>query len=84
MQLHKMDLVPEDHRDKVFEKQSQQIRTIAGALETMCFATSIWDETLYRAWSRIVYSLIPNVAALERQLAMLCDLCSADEVSASK
>jgi hypothetical protein len=25
--------------------------------------TSIWDETLYKAWSSIVYMLIPNVKA---------------------
>ena len=24
------------------------------------FSTSIWDETLYQAWSRIVQELIPN------------------------
>ena len=26
-----------------------------------CFATSIWDETLYKAWSKIVHTLIPNM-----------------------
>ena len=28
--------------------QSEQISSITGSLPTMCFATSIWDETLYR------------------------------------
>mmetsp|Transcript_37005 Transcript_37005/g.72240 ORF Transcript_37005/g.72240 Transcript_37005/m.72240 type:complete len:306 (-) Transcript_37005:182-1099(-) len=78
--LHKMDLVPEEDRDKVFQMQSDKIREIAGSLSNMCFATSIWDETLYRAWSRIVYSLIPNVEALERQLTVFCEACGADEV----
>lgn len=45
-----------------------------------CFATSIWDETLYRAWSQIVYSLIPNIEQLEAQLNEFCSICSADEV----
>ena len=44
------------------------------------FATSIWDETLYKAWSAIVHSLIPNVHTLERQLVAFCQLLAADEV----
>lgn len=45
-----------------------------------CFATSIWDETLYKAWSQIVYSLIPNVDLLETQLKDFSMICGADEV----
>jgi len=45
-----------------------------------CFGTSIWDETLYRAWSQIVYSLIPNVQLLETQLHDFADICGADEI----
>ena len=45
-----------------------------------CFATSIWDETLYRAWSQIVYSLIPNMHVLEQQLKDFCTISGADEV----
>lgn len=45
-----------------------------------CFATSIWDETLYKAWSQIVYSLIPNVDQLESQLKEFSTICGADEV----
>lgn len=45
-----------------------------------CFATSIWDETLYKAWSEIVYSLIPNVGLLESQLKDFSTICAADEV----
>lgn len=45
-----------------------------------CYATSIWDETLYKAWSEIVYSLIPNVAQLESQLKDFGNICGAQEV----
>jgi Ras-related GTP-binding protein A/B len=44
------------------------------------YATSIWDETLYRAWSQIVYSLIPNTKLLETQLNDFCNFSGADEV----
>lgn len=78
--VHKMDLVPEDKREEVFNKQKAVVADIVKELETLCFATSIWDETLYGAWSQIVYSLIPNVAELENQLLSFCEACGADEV----
>lgn len=49
-------------------------------LDITCFRTSIWDETLYKAWSSIVYSLIPNVKQLESHLSTFCNICEADEV----
>ncbi|PWN54236.1 hypothetical protein IE53DRAFT_276381 [Violaceomyces palustris] len=51
-----------------------------GGFRIHCFATSIWDETLYRAWSRIVHTLIPNVQTLERHLLQFANICSATEV----
>ena len=50
------------------------------AFSVTFFKTSIWDETLYKAWSSIVYQLIPNVKSLEHQLESLCEICGADEV----
>ncbi len=36
-----------------FLKQEGIIRDIVGELDVTCFQTSIWDETLYRAWSQV-------------------------------
>lgn len=78
--IHKMDLVPEEERQVVFDNRKQAILERVGNLRTSCFATSIWDETLYRAWSSIVYSLIPNIQDLETHLNEFCSICNADEV----
>jgi len=78
--IHKMDLVPEQQRDQVFEQRKEMILSRTGSLPTVCFGTSIWDETLYRAWSSIVYSLIPNMQDLENHLNIFCTICNADEV----
>ncbi|KAJ3075028.1 hypothetical protein HDU98_009472 [Podochytrium sp. JEL0797] len=78
--IHKMDLVKEGQRDEVFKNLQAQLRERAGSLNITCFATSIWDETLYKAWSSIVYSLIPNVKYLETQLENFCRICDADEI----
>ena len=42
--------------------------------------TSIWDETLYKAWSSIVYMLIPNVKDMESSLNEFAEILDADEV----
>ncbi len=43
----------------------------AGRVPLQCFRSSIWDETLYKAWSAIVYQLIPNVGVMEQRLMQL-------------
>jgi len=78
--IHKMDLVPEDQRDTVFKQRETELKQISRDLKIHCFRTSIWDETLYKAWSSIVYSLIPNVKVLESHLLKFCQICEADEV----
>ncbi len=67
--IHKMDLVGEDERVVAFNERASLIQSRSQQFKMRCFATSIWDETLYRAWSAIVYSLIPNVALLETQVS---------------
>ena len=50
--IHKMDLVPEDQRSTVFEERRNDVmQKIDGRFNVDCFSTSIWDETLYKAWS---------------------------------
>ncbi|EFA81210.1 Ras-related GTP-binding protein [Heterostelium album PN500] len=78
--IHKMDLVPEDQRDSLFKQREAELKQLSLPLKVTCFRTSIWDETLYKAWSSIVYSLIPNVKVLEHHLDKFCKICEADEV----
>lgn len=78
--IHKMDLIPVEQRDKVFEERANLIKAHSQGLDVSCFKTSIWDETLYKAWSSIVHSLIPNINLIESNLNKFCQVCSADEV----
>lgn len=48
--------------------------------KTQCFKTSIWDETLYKAWSQIVSILLPNINQLELSLKQFCHTVNANEV----
>jgi Ras-related GTP-binding protein A/B len=78
--IHKMDLIAEEQREQVFKKREEELIQISAPLKITCFRTSIWDETLYKAWSSIVYSLIPNIKTLEVHLENFCNICEADEV----
>ncbi|KAG2185271.1 hypothetical protein INT44_002061 [Umbelopsis vinacea] len=89
--LHKMDLVPLDQRDQainvnfffhvqLFSHWKNELQRLSLPLETVVFPTSIWDETLYAAWSQIVHCLIPNIKTLQMHLDKFCEICDADEV----
>ncbi|XP_055386985.1 ras-related GTP-binding protein A [Condylostylus longicornis] len=78
--IHKMDLVAEEQRDVIFKEREEDLIRLSKPLECTCFRTSIWDETLYRAWSCIVTMLIPNVSVLEHSLSYFSNIIDADEV----
>lgn len=59
--------------EKRFEEKCAEISKRAGAFAESVefFGTSIWDQSLYRAWTRIIYHLIPNAVAIENMLGKL-------------
>lgn len=65
---------------QVLAERERQLIAATRPDQCVCFGTSIWDETLYKAWSRIVYQMVPNVQALEKNLIKLCDVLEADEI----
>lgn len=75
-----MDLVPEDQKDNIFKEREGDLKKLSLPLDCTCYRTSIWDETLYRAWSNIVYMLIPNVETLENSLKHFAEIIDAVEV----
>ncbi|EDO17775.1 hypothetical protein Kpol_541p18 [Vanderwaltozyma polyspora DSM 70294] len=81
--LHKMDLVQLDKRNELFEimmKKLQQASAEYGFPHLIGFPTSIWDESLYRAWSQIVCSLIPNMSIHQSNLKKLKSSMDAIEI----
>jgi Ras-related GTP-binding protein A/B len=78
--IHKMDLVQGEMRQRFYDERSALIRERSEQFEITAFATSIWDETLYRAWASIIYSLIPNLRTIEGYLERFADIIEAEEV----
>ncbi|KAF8891207.1 Gtr1/RagA G protein conserved region-domain-containing protein [Infundibulicybe gibba] len=77
--VHKMDLLREP-RAAIFDKKKQELEDASGAGDVTVFGTSIYDESLYKAWSSIVHTLIPNAAVLSKHLTTFAGACSATEV----
>lgn len=75
-----MDLVDASRRRLVYASRIEELQKKSEPTRINCFATSIWDETIYKAWSKIIHTLIPNVVELERRLTTFAALNSATEV----
>jgi Ras-related GTP-binding protein A/B len=80
--VHKMDLVQVDFRENLFYEREQIIRHHSGTFKKSltCYPTTIWDQSLYKAWGNIVHSLIPNLGVIEEYLGHLAEAIEAEEV----
>lgn len=85
--VHKMDLVANLERERklAFHEEAIRANSVAlrstgkGAMGVDVHPTTIWDESLYAAWSQIVHRLVPNINSLEKKVHSLCAACGADE-----
>ncbi|KIM48755.1 hypothetical protein M413DRAFT_437934 [Hebeloma cylindrosporum] len=77
--VHKMDLVREP-RLTAFQRKKQELQDASGDAVISVLGTSMYDESLYKAWSNIVHTLIPNAAILTKHLQTFAGACNATEV----
>lgn len=82
--IHKMDLVQARLRLSLFEERADYIKQASAEFgfgdSVEFFATSIWDQSLYKAWTQIIYYLIPNAGQIETMLRQLADVIDAREL----
>ncbi|CAG8887313.1 unnamed protein product [Penicillium nalgiovense] len=78
--VHKMDLIQAEHRQRIYEERSAVIRSRSSDFRVDTFASSIWDQSLYKAWAGIVHKLIPNLVVIERFLTAFAKKINAEEV----
>ena len=83
--IHKMDLVPGEQKAKVFQQKAAGVRSVCEdegflAQQLEFWATSIWDQSLYKAWTQVIYFLVPNAAVIEGMLEKLAQLLDAREL----
>ncbi|KAJ1613120.1 hypothetical protein OJ253_355 [Cryptosporidium canis] len=78
--LHKIDRVPRKDREATLCYYKREIENNSMGIRHFIFPTTIWDESLYAAWSEIVCALIPNVRVLEDCLEDLSGCCEVNEL----
>ncbi|GAA6016903.1 hypothetical protein JCM10207_007841 [Rhodosporidiobolus poonsookiae] len=82
--LHKMDLVPVDQQgSKLAEFEAtvtRQAREAGWTGGMVFYGTSIWNETLYKAWSTVMAHLMPSLSSLRTHLSRFLSLAGAAEV----
>lgn len=86
-----MDLIAADKKPTVLKERSQQIRQVSiengfggtekgAGQEVEFWGTSIWDQSLYKAWTQVIYHLVPNAGVIENLLNQLADVIGAHEL----
>lgn len=78
--IHKLDLIQAEHRERIYEERSALIRARSGPFTIDTFGSSIWDQSLYKAWAGIVHKLIPNLYVIEKFLRAFLQKIDAEEV----
>ena len=78
--IHKMDLVQNEHRERIYDERVRLVVARSEGLKLETFASSIWDQTLYKAWAGIVHKMIPNLNSIETFLRRFATQLDADEI----
>ncbi|SMQ53588.1 unnamed protein product [Zymoseptoria tritici ST99CH_1A5] len=83
--IHKMDLIRPDQKHNIYGHKMRDIRATCddegfhSAQVDFC-PSSIWDQSLYKAWTQVIYFLVPNANTIESMLQRLADLLDAREM----
>lgn len=78
--IHKIDLISSNMREEVFNNHVSFIRSKSDTFDPIPFATTIWDQSLYKAWAEIIHDLVPNLDQIEKHLGSLGKMIMAEEV----
>lgn len=89
--IHKMDLIAPDKKEIVFAHRSQEIRRVGmengfggnapgAGREVEFWGTSIWDQSLFKAWTQVIYHLVPNAGSIEGLLNQMAEIINAHEL----
>ena len=78
--IHKVDTLNKSKKQQEIRQFWKKIAQVSDRNVVEHFGTSIWDETLYFAWSKILRLLIPNVAKLNSLLSFIARHVRSDEI----
>lgn len=85
--LHKVDGMSEDYRldtlqnlrDRLTEDLFDMSPELESSMNVFYHLTSVFDNSIYEALSKVIQKLLPEQGTLERLLDLLCQQCSMDK-----
>ncbi|KAK8833212.1 hypothetical protein WA577_002826 [Blastocystis sp. JDR] len=78
--VHKMDKISSDQKKSKLDFYTEKAKSLSNGKSIRVFGTSIWDETLYLAWSNVIQSLVPDSQRLQKHLNSLAEFTECDEI----
>ena len=75
-----MDKIDEEKRDAILSNKKEKFKSKAGNFEINIYQTSIWEISLYKAFSNILSSIVKNNEKISQILEGYAKACDADEV----
>ena len=75
-----MDKIDEEKRNIIISNKLEKFKSKAGNFEINIYQTSIWEITLYKAFSNILSSIVKNNEKIRQILEDYAKACNADEV----
>jgi Ras-related GTP-binding protein A/B len=83
--VHKMDLIPPERKSPVYHEKVKEIRAACDregfyGSKVDFFQSSIWDHSLFRAWTQVIYFLVPHITQIESMLQKLAEVINAREL----
>ena len=77
-----MDCISVMRKRSVYEKRKREfLDLVDDEFDIKFFGTSIWDDSLYKAWKVIVSSIIIDMEKIEKGLKLLMEACDVDEIN---
>ena len=75
-----MDKYEEDKRSTILTTKKENFEAKAGNFKLNFYQTSIWEPSLYKAFSNILSSIVKNNDKIQKILEVYGRACDADEV----
>lgn len=78
--VNKMDKLDEEKRNIIFSMKKDKLEAKAGNFKINFYETSIWEISLYKAFSNILSNIIKNKIDVKKLLEEYYTACDANEV----
>lgn len=75
-----MDKCEEDKKESILATKKENFEAKAGSLKLNFYQTSIWEPSLYKAFSNILFSIVKHNDKIKKILEDFANACEADEV----